>query len=257
MTAQLRSRLAAASLLLPALGVVASKIALADRLPETLASHWSDTGAADDTMTLGATLALSLVMAGAAALAGIVLVALGRAHRLVLGTAGLVAGLGAATWATSVGTTLSAGSAEGAVLGPWLLVLLGGSLYAVVPALIAPPTTREPRAAVERLPLGSSETGAWSSTITGRVFALVGVALIGSAVLATSTLLAEGAVGPAVAMAVVLGGSAIVVLAFTRLRVTADRRGLRVTSRVLGIPLRRIPLADIASASTAHLRPAE
>ncbi|WKK72296.1 hypothetical protein Q0F99_04705 [Rathayibacter oskolensis] len=89
------------------------------------------------------------------------------------------------------------------------------------------------------------------------MFAVVGVVLIGSAAIATSTLLAEGAVGPAVAMAVLLGASALVTLGFARLRVTADRRGLRVVSRVLGIPLRRIPLADIASASTAQLRPSE
>ncbi|QHC67822.1 hypothetical protein GSU68_15425 [Rathayibacter sp. VKM Ac-2759] len=257
MTTRLRRLLAGASLLLPALGVVASRLALADRLPGTLASHWSSTGAADDTMTVGAALTLSLVMAGGAAVAGIVLVALGRAPRLVLATAGGVAGLGASTWATSVGTTLAAGSAEGAVLGPWLLALLAGVLYAIAPALIAPATVREPRTAVDRLPLGSAETGAWSSTITGRVFAVVGVVLIGSAAIATSTLLAEGAVGPAVAMAVLLGASALVTLGFARLRVTADRRGLRVVSRVLGIPLRRIPLADIASASTAQLRPSE
>jgi hypothetical protein len=93
--------------------------------------------------------------------------------------------------------------------------------------------------------------------VTGRVFAVVGVVLVLSAAVATSTLLAEGATGPAIAMAVILGASAIVVLGFTRLRVTADRRGLRVVSRVLGIPLRRIPLESIASVGTADLRPAE
>ena len=67
----------------------------------------------------------------------------------------------------------------------------------------------------------------------------------------------SGDTGPAIAMAIVLGASAVVMLGFTRLRVTADRRGLRVVSRVFGIPLRRIPLASMASVSTAALRPSE
>ncbi|OOB91509.1 hypothetical protein B0T42_05820 [Rathayibacter sp. VKM Ac-2630] len=136
-------------------------------------------------------------------------------------------------------------------------MLLGGLAYAVVPGALAPRSRSASSTRVERMALGDSESGAWSHTVTGRVFAVVGVVLVLAAAVAVSTLLAEGSTGPAIAMAVVLGASAILVLGFTRLRVTADRRGLRVVSRVLGIPLRRIPLETIASVGTADLRPAE
>lgn len=252
-----RSLLAALTLLLPALTILASRLLLADRLPPELASHWSSTGAADATMPTGAALALALGLSAAPAAIGVGLAVARRAPRALLGGLGLVAGLGGGTWATSVGTTLSAGSAQEAVLGPWLLALVGGAFFAVVPALIAPATRRRARTAVAGLQLGADETGAWSRTVTGRVFAGVAVVLALTAAAVVPTLASQGAVGPAIAMAVVLGGSSIVLLGFTRLRVTADRRGLRVVSRLLGIPLRRIPLQQIASASTADLRPSE
>ena len=53
---------------------------------------------------------------------------------------------------------------------------------------------------------------------------------------------------------VVVVGSGIVGLGAAY---AAVRRGLRVVSRALGIPLRRIPLASMASVSTAALRPSE
>ncbi|MCJ1695719.1 hypothetical protein MT349_07980 [Rathayibacter caricis] len=255
MTDRTRSLPAAASLLLPAIAVLVSRVVL--DVPPVLASHWSSTGAADEVAPVGALLAQALVLSGAPAVVGIVAALLGRGSRMLLSCLGLVAGLGASAWATSLGTTLAADSAEGAQLGAWLLVLLGGLAYAVVPGALAPRSRSESSTRVERMALGDSESGAWSHTVTGRVFAVVGVVLALAAAVAVSTLLAEGSTGPAIAMAVVLGASAIVVLGFTRLRVTADRRGLRVVSRVLGIPLRRIPLETIASVGTAELRPAE
>ncbi|MCJ1702425.1 hypothetical protein [Rathayibacter sp. VKM Ac-2926] len=252
-----RTLVAAASLLLPAAAVLVSLAVLGERLPPVLASHWSSTGAADESQPVAVLLRLALLLAGVPAVAGLVAAAFGRAPRLLLGGLGLVVGLGAGGWATSAGTTLAAGSAEGAVLGAWLLALLGGGLFAVVPALIAPPTRHAPRVAVDRLPLGREETGAWSHTVTGRVFAVTGVVLLLIAAAAVPGLLATGDTGPAIAMAIVLGASAVVMLGFTRLRVTADRRGLRVVSRALGIPLRRIPLASMASVTTAALRPSE
>jgi len=252
-----RALVAAASLLIPAAGILVSRAVLADRLPPVLASHWSSTGAADESQPVGALLALALLLAGVPAVAGLVAAALGRGSRLLLGGLGLVAGLGAGAWATSVGTTLAAGSAEEAVLGAWLVALLGSGAFAVIPALLAPPTRHAPRIAADGLPLGGQETGAWSHTVTGRVFAVTGAVLVGSTAIAVTSLLATDATGPAIAMGIVLGASAIVVLGFTRLRVTADRRGLRVVSKVLGIPLRRIPLSSMASVSTAALRPSE
>ncbi|PPG75947.1 hypothetical protein C5D25_15625 [Rathayibacter sp. AY1D7] len=252
-----RELLAAASLLLPAAGVLVSRLVLDDVLPAELASHWSGTGAADATAATGALLAIALVLSGLPAVAGLVAAAVGRAPRLLLATLGLVAGLGASAWATSVGTTLAAGRAEGAELGGWLLALLGGMLFAVAPALIAPGTRRASRLAAGRLPLAAEETGAWSQTLTGPVFAVAAIATAAGAALSLATLAAAGATGPAIAMAVVLGVVALVLLSFSRLRVTADRRGLRVVTTALGIPLRRIPLDTIASAGTAQLRPSE
>jgi len=49
----------------------------------------------------------------------------------------------------------------------------------------------------------------------------------------------------------------LVLLLSSTIRITADRRGLRVRSRILGIPLLTVPLARIASASAALVDEAE
>ena len=38
-------------------------------------------------------------------------------------------------------------------------------------------------------------------------------------------------------------------------RVTADRRGVRLTAGLFGVPVRRIPLADITAARAGHIDP--
>jgi hypothetical protein len=47
----------------------------------------------------------------------------------------------------------------------------------------------------------------------------------------------------------------IVLVVFSEIRVTADRRGLRVTAGMVRLPIKRIPLDDIADVSAEHIDP--
>lgn len=131
--------LASMSLLVPAAVTLVSWLAWRDRLPDEVASHWSDLGAADGTLPTATMFGLTLGISLAAAVAGSVA---GRRRGSLFG-AGAVGGVTTVAWLVSAGLTLRAGSASDAVLGPWILAVLAGLAYGLVPYLIARPSIED------------------------------------------------------------------------------------------------------------------
>ncbi|SDH26531.1 hypothetical protein [Agrococcus jejuensis] len=122
--------------------------------------------------------------------------------------------------------------------GLWLAWWVGGLRFGVVWPLVRPappaasPTTRS----------------AWSETVTHTTYTVLLLVLSGLAAIFFVAVGFESGVWvwllPLAALALLSA------MSFT-VRITADRRGLRIRSRILGIPLVTVPLDRIASATAA------
>ncbi|MDQ1128241.1 hypothetical protein [Microbacterium sp. SORGH_AS_0888] len=246
---------------LPPVGILVSGLLWRDAMPEQVATHWSDLGAADGSAPTRVVFLMTLAVAGAVAIAGTVTVAVPclrrRATRAILFWLGVPAGLAAACWLIPAWLTLRAGSPEGAVLGIWIIPLVVCVLAGAAPYAIAPPPGGADAALVPGMPLAPGEVGAWSRTVTANVFVYATIALLVIAGIVYVPLLLSSRLGAVWPGLVVLVTVSLVTAAFMRLRVTVDWRGLRIISVPLGIPLMRIPLNRVRHAEAAHLRPGE
>lgn len=235
--------------------LVGGPVARRGRLPEPLASHWGASGVPDGAMSFGALLASVLVLWGAIAASGIAVLARGVRTRHQRGAAFSVLGAGAVfavgvdlltVWANldvpdwrqarSLGWQLVPHLGLSALAG-WLGWLLGrpGSR-----------TASEPGDGTA-LTLGPRHHAVWVSTVSSRLLAGIG----GGALVAG---LATGAAGAwPVAVVAVLVGLPCLVLSSARVQI--DERGVRTALGPLRWPVRRIRLAEIASA-TARTRSA-
>jgi hypothetical protein len=246
---------------IPLAAVLGSFMIWKDQLPREIASHWSGTGPADGVMTVPQFLTVALVMTGGPALAAVV-VALwpgmrAATRRVGLLTAGIVAGLGAQSWLVSTLLTMRVGDPHEVVLGAWSVLGFAAAAYGFIPFLIAPKPQQISHDVARRIDLGPGQRGAWSRTITAKLFLWSCLALIaaGIAIYATSAAndeLSEAIFGLAVVAVVIL-----VLASFSRYRVTADWRGLRVVSSLFRIPLKRIPLEDIETVEATEIAPSE
>ncbi|MDR5699212.1 SdpI family protein [Agromyces aerolatus] len=262
--ARTRWIVAVALLVLPAVAVLGSFLAWQDVLPERVASHWSDAGAADDTLPTMGVFWFALGVTGAAAIAAIVTAMIqrvpARAKRAALCWIGMPAGLAVTIWLVPTWLTIQAGAAEDAVLGPWIIAFLACALYGAIPYAVAPRAhleVAEPAEPVEPIELGSTEVGAWSRTITANIFVWASLVLVVLAGVIYVPMLVAGEAGGATFGLLIMAVALVLVASFIRLRVSVDWRGLRVTSLVLGIPLKRIPLDRVRSAQATELRPGE
>ncbi|WP_129590472.1 hypothetical protein [Cryobacterium aureum] len=256
-----RRSLAGASLCVPVLVVIISWLAWRDALPAELASHWSGSGPADDAMAVGTLLALNLALSGVPAVAGVAVSfwpgISARARRGTYFFLGVFGGMGAVTWLLSAGLTMQVGDPYEVVLGPWVIVSIVAAGYGLIPFAISPKPRFEATDVARRFEFAPSETGAWSQTITGNMFAWVAIGLIvlGSVIYGPAVI--DGRVSDQFFGIAVMGAAILLVASFIRLRVTADWRGLRVVSAIFRIPLKRIRLEAIDMIEAAELRPTE
>lgn len=260
-----RLLLAGVALVLPPVVIALTFMIWRDGLPDRIASHWSDLGAADDSLPTIGVFLTALVGSGIAALVGLVVMALPRVDaRTARGTVfwvGMVQGIAAAIWVIPAWLTVQAGTADGAVLGPWILALVACALYGVVPYAIFPRPALPDVSTPEPLNLAPTETGAWTRTVTANIFVWVTVFVIAlTAVIYIPATLSGGldeSLGAASFGLVVMLIALVAVASFIRLRVTVDWRGLRVVSLLFGIPLKRIPLERVRAVESTELRPGE
>ncbi|MGA5303786.1 DUF1648 domain-containing protein [Nucisporomicrobium flavum] len=219
------------------------------RLPDRIATHWNGTGAADGFGPASWFWGTLLAIGVAAGVAGVV-AARTPGARFLLTTAGSVSGAAAAIWLATAGATLA--NPADARLGWRFLLVFAGLVWGVVVAAAAGPrpvTAPVGAPAVDPLELKPTERVAYSSTLRSPL--LLGVTLVAAAVVAVVAATTAPAVWPVLALPLAAA------LLFARVRVTADRRGLRLVAGLVGVPVKRIALADIDSAEPARIAPME
>jgi hypothetical protein len=274
---RIRTALAMLTLLVPFAVVLVSWALWRPVLPLELASHWSGTGVADDSLPTTGVLIGTLIATGIAGVGGVIACVIrkpsARGRRNIVFMLGFLGGLAMSSWVIPAFLTIQAGSALEAVLGWWIIpmTLLAG--YGIIPALLLPmpqPTFVPTEITVDSgadadleameppphtLIPGVNDT--YSVKSFGTIFVVLmaglfvlGVLLYGAGFLDGSA--ADNAIG-----LVVLGLGGFTCAAFSVIRVTVDGRGLRVTSGLFGIPLKRIRLDQIDTADGADLRATE
>ncbi len=252
-----RVLLAGVPQLVAAVPAVVVLVAMGDRLPSPLASHFGPTGAADGFTGRGALLGLSV---GLAVLMALVFALVARQFggtaisrwdtgRFFMAVAWAAAGGIGVTQYGSVAANLGLADAAGATLPGWLLpaglgaAVAGGAIGWLV-AGRTPVTDPVPAAAT---PLGETEQVSWSRTVGSVWITVGGVAVFGGG-LALGPLVSWGAAAVPLLVGVLL-------LLFARAHVTVDRRGLTVALGVLGWPRVHVQAGDIVAVSVADVSP--
>lgn len=263
-------------LLIPALAVAATWALLGSALPETLATHWSGDMYPDGFSSTRPTFTTCLLISIAGAVLGMIGVNLRsagwRAGLLFVG--GMAGWTAASSLLVSAITTASAGDPRQAVLGPWLILLLAGTLFGLAPFWLSGTNkelvqyseyTRELRLAkahgrpvpeplpVPETPFRRNVTApAWVWLVSVGVLLLVGFV--------TWRMLPEfqeeGAGMILFSLALMLVTIPLL-LGLCLIGVQVDERGLRVSSALLGFPLRKIALKEIESVQTEYINPGQ
>jgi hypothetical protein len=262
--ALLRTSSAVVAALVPAALLVVVAVTIGPRLGDTLASHWSGGGPADGfsgTWSSFAVVAVIVAVLTAVSVAA-ALTRRGRPSRFISGGAASFAGLVACAWVATALATAAAPTPEEAVAGWTPLLSIAGLAWGVVVGVLA--TGSGVRAAVDPqidglvavrpVALRPGERLAWSGTTGSRVFLVMGSALIVGAIVGGVVLSSTGA-SSAVVYAAVLLIAGVAVLALGRVRLTIDRRGVRLVSALFGVRLLRVRLEDVAGVETETLDP--
>lgn len=271
----LRWALALAATAAPTAVVLATYAAWRDRLPDQMATHWSgspngvpDGFSSPDTAAawIAGTCVLALVLAVVLAVGVRVRGLSPRTAQAGIAFLASVAGVVAGSWLTVTTAALSAADPRQAHLGPRLLWGLGLLFLGVVPLLLLrglPTPQRGGGAAGEQpgrhvpgrpardqvvpQPLAPGQPTEWAQTLRSPM--LIGVLAVVLAALVVIAVLASAWFWIAVVPL------ALALAAFAQLRVTVDERGLRLVSELLRLPIRRIPLVQITTASAEHIDP--
>ncbi|MEV6301843.1 hypothetical protein AB0M02_20695 [Actinoplanes sp. NPDC051861] len=268
---------AAAMAWLPAAITAVTWAAWSAELPGQLATHWNGTGSANGysaTTTFGATLLVIGILAGCTALAAAVTAARAdrgappsdstsvtaasdqsaarRAYysRFVLAAAGSVGGAAAGIWVATATATLA--NPADARLGAGFLYFLMGlawgvAVWAVAGRAAYPLPELSP--AGEPLDLSPTERAAYTTTLRSPL--ITAVLGTGAAVVVVVALTLDAGFW---LVALVPLAAAIV---FGRIRLTVDRRGLRLVAGLIGVTVKHIPLAEIVSAGAQEINPVE
>ncbi|MDJ0337016.1 hypothetical protein [Cryobacterium sp. PH31-O1] len=250
-----RDRAAALTLWLPFMAVVVTGLLWLDRVPSVLPRQWGRDGAVSSTMPTWAMAVIAVVVSlGAASIATYWLRERGAPNRrqVYLGL-GFAAGLSSCLWLTTAGLTVAAGDGE-PEMGAWVLFTFVACGYGALPFFlaqkwVAPRTAPEPADPRDET-IETDPTATWSRLVTSPVIAAIGGLIgLGGAVgvFALRGDAAQSAAARVVPVAIV-GLILVMTLAFVQVRVTVDRRGLRVVSRLLGIRLKQVSLDQVESA---------
>ena len=255
--------IAAAAVWLP-VAVTASTAGWLDELPAKVATHWSGSGPADGwSQATGFWLAMLIagLVSGLAALAAAATATrsndrpaervrrIAAARGVVIGAAS-VSGGAAGVWVATATATLAdpADPRLGWRFG-WFVLGTAWGLAAWLIAGRAPRIDVPAEPPVDALDLAPTERAAFSTTVRSNL--MFGLMLATSAVLAVTALAAQPVLWIAAPVPLLLG------LVSARIRVTADRRGLRLVAGLAGVTVKRIPLDEIVTAEAAEINPAE
>ncbi|MFG2330032.1 DUF1648 domain-containing protein [Streptomyces sp. NPDC048604] len=252
-TRRIRLPLLAALPFLLALAAYATALAVWwGRLPDPVATHFSGDGRADGWTS----------RTGVAAIGAVLLCAAGAAwtafaRRKVLAGAWATAGFLGVLLILMLRDNLDAPDPQlvvsplvnlaVAVGAAGLAALVGWAAARLVPEEERPAADTAGAEAYERLPLGPGEVAGWSRDAGSGVLTALGAALVLGGLVALVL-----APWPLATMLLVVGAPG---LALSRVRVTADRRGLTVAPALAGRPRIRVPLDEVESAGVRDVDP--
>jgi hypothetical protein len=244
--------------LLAALPGLALLVSAWDRLPETVASHFSLTGQADGTASRWTLLVL---VVGLPVLLAAVFAAVAAAPAARRGRTDPGRLMVCLSWATGVlvgGLGLLVVLANLDAVDPLAVALPGVGMLAVLAATLgagllgwpltpASPVLRVAAGAPPVLRLGATERAAWTGRCGSWQLGAIGALMVVAGV-------PVGLLGvPVAGVALVVGG--LLVLWCCVITVTVDRTGLAVGLGPLGLPRLRVPLAEIAEARVEDVVP--
>jgi hypothetical protein len=167
-----------------------------------------------------------------------------------------VGGATALAWIVPAWATADAPRPEEATLGPRLALLVivlacGAAVYLLLPASPAPRTAASGRPSMS---LAHGDRVSWTGVIVSRALeiAVTLMCVVFLAVLATALFSRQGAAWVAV---VVLFVATLSTFLLVPVRLTVDRRGIRLVSVLLRVPLIRVPLENIDTVTADAIDP--
>jgi hypothetical protein len=227
--------------------VAVTAVAVRGRLPGTLPVHWSGFGTPDRFAPAWAVLGSVLGATGLAAALGVAGIAVHRRRTTGAGLVSLAAGLGGvacAVWLTAVATTLPGTDPQDARLGWHVLWIPAGVAWAVTVALLLG-RTRRPAPPAPAPPPGPRV--AWVTVLRSGL--LVTIPLVAAGTVAAVALTTDPLIWPVITLPLAA------LLFFSDLRVIVDHRGLRLVTGPFAVPVKRVPIADIVTATAEHIDP--
>lgn len=255
----LRRTAAGASLWGPVVALLVAATALRTILPDRIASHWPATGRPDGFSGTWSFFTVTVAITAVLAVIGTIVLVRSRDGRQVRALATVIASTAAvigAAWIVSAAVTVQAGSAEDAVLGWGLAVVIatllwGGVAWLLLPFELAPVPDTDRVVPVQTRP---GERLAWTGRIGSLLFEWLGAVMFLVGVAMLLTLVSAGSGVPIVAiLAMLVAGVAVITLG--RARLTVDQRGIRLVTTLFGIPLMRIPLEAMESIDVDVIEP--
>lgn len=260
----IRKALAIVSLWLPAAAILVTWVMWQHRLPTELPTHWGASGPAD-AATHGPTIwGWLFAIAAAAALIGTVLLLIplkGKwTQRAIGGVTGAIGAYALSMWLMSSATALDVTDPYTVELGAWAIPSTIAPLYAAVPLLLFPrvghpPASVEDPTPVTPIAFAPNESVSWSRTVSSWLFIIMTTVMIAIGMLIFVPAIMRGGLAAVSWTAVPFLLATLVVAAFCAFRVTVDWRGLRVTSLLFGIPIKRVSPESIAAVEVATLEP--
>ena len=243
--------------LMPLVAIVATWLLWRGSLPEALPTQWSgDTIATTQpTLVLLGITSVTAMVAGAFGLTSGLTPTVHFTSRLPLLVTGIVGSLCFIMWTTSA--ALGAADASQPVLKNLGVVVVGAVIFGFLPAVIAGKSRRtEAEGQPNPLVLTPTQTAAWSHTMTVPVFAWTAVGILAVGTISLWVPLASPNPGVAiVSSAVVLAVVVLLMAAMSRVRITADGRGLRMRSELLPFFAKSIRLSQIKKVRTEAVNP--
>lgn len=257
--ARARDVFAALTLWVPLAATVITWLFWRETLPSDLPRQWNSSGVTSTWPTSLAIALVWLVCLGAATIASFALrESAAYIRRKTFLWSGFTAGLACGVWLVTAGSTITSGTSTAPQIGAWPVLFIVLLAYGLIPFLVAhrwvEPEPTEPPVEVVFTP---TETGAWISTVTVPIFAVVGVAMLGGGVTLLVLASREQSTGGDLWGAVILMVLAVPMMAFARLRISVDWRGLKVVTWILGVSLKTLPLAAVESVHTEALKAEE
>ncbi|TFD85082.1 hypothetical protein E3T61_18325 [Cryobacterium lactosi] len=255
----LRNVLAGTLLLVPFLVIVATGLMWVNQLPSTVPTQWSGDQVVSTQPTIllfGITASTALVCGLIGFLTGLTPVAQDDSRFGYLIT-GLLSGGAAGGWTICAALAVSTQPDSEPVIGGWGLLLLGSFAYGLLPYFVArKPTPIQEVEPHEQMTFAPHESAAFSTIMKAPLFAFIAIIIlvVGGASLWIPL------VGKEPTLTDILTSALLVVVtaaaaSFSRVRVTADKRGLRVSPAAAPFLAKKIELTNISDVRAEIIAP--